>query len=140
MHAEFGKFYALKVSIFIIEVLSVLVTPFILWLSLPKNAPAIIDFFRQVSVSVSVSAHDAEHTTLKLTMTFCSPACSALYTSKGLDTSAALLSLMPVGVVVTHKQPAVQSRVKKPAVRMSTRVITRGNVCTRQTKSSNDPS
>ncbi|CAO1625530.1 unnamed protein product [Sympodiomycopsis kandeliae] len=52
VHAEFGKLYSLKVSIFIIEVLSVLVTPFILWLSLPKNAPAIIDFFRECTVHV----------------------------------------------------------------------------------------
>lgn len=53
VHAEFGKLYSLKVSIFVVEVLSVLVTPFILWLSLPKNAPAIVDFFREVSVEMS---------------------------------------------------------------------------------------
>lgn len=48
VHAEFSSLYRLKLSIFVSEILSVIVTPFILWKSLPKSAPAIIDFFREV--------------------------------------------------------------------------------------------
>ncbi len=51
VHAEFGALYPLRISIFARELLSVLVTPFVLWLSLPKSAPAIIDFFKEVSSS-----------------------------------------------------------------------------------------
>lgn len=48
VHAEFGSLYQLKISIFVSELLSVIVTPFVLYKSLPKSAPAIIDFFREV--------------------------------------------------------------------------------------------
>ncbi|KDN53404.1 APG9-domain-containing protein [Tilletiaria anomala UBC 951] len=52
VHAEFGTLYPLKLSIFFRELLSVILTPFILWRSLPKSAPAIIDFFREFTVHV----------------------------------------------------------------------------------------
>ena len=52
VHAEFGALYPLKVSIFFSELVSVILTPFILWLSLPRSAPAIIDFFKEVSCLV----------------------------------------------------------------------------------------
>jgi autophagy-related protein 9 len=52
VHAEFGAMYRLKLYIFFSEILSVLFTPFILWKSLPKSAPAIIDFFREFTVHV----------------------------------------------------------------------------------------
>ncbi|PWN34396.1 APG9-domain-containing protein, partial [Meira miltonrushii] len=52
VHSEFGTMYRLKVSIFISELLSVIFTPFILWKSLPRSAPGIIDFFREFTVHV----------------------------------------------------------------------------------------
>lgn len=42
----------MKVVIFAQELLSVVLTPFILWYSLPPCAPAIVDFFREFSVHV----------------------------------------------------------------------------------------
>lgn len=52
VHAEFGKLFALKVVIFFTELLSVLLTPFVLLFSLPPCAGAIIDFFREFTVHV----------------------------------------------------------------------------------------
>ena len=52
IHQEFGELFAMKVLIFVQELLSVVLTPFILWFSLPNCAPAIIDFFREFSVHV----------------------------------------------------------------------------------------
>ncbi|KAK0497041.1 APG9-domain-containing protein [Armillaria luteobubalina] len=51
-HQEFGELYAMKVMIFVQEVVSVVLTPFVLWFSLPLCAPAIIDFFREFTVHV----------------------------------------------------------------------------------------
>ncbi|KAJ7583030.1 putative transmembrane protein [Mycena floridula] len=52
VHKEFGELFQMKVLIFVEELLSVVLTPFVLWLSLPACAPAIIDFFREFSVHV----------------------------------------------------------------------------------------
>jgi len=52
VHQEFGELFAMKVLIFVQELLSVVLTPFVLWFSLPACAPAIIDFFREFSVHV----------------------------------------------------------------------------------------
>jgi len=52
VHAEFGTLFAMKISIFFTELLSVILTPFILFFSLPPCAGAIIDFFREFSVHV----------------------------------------------------------------------------------------
>jgi autophagy-related protein 9 len=52
VHQEFGQLFALKILIFFQEILSVILTPFVLWFSLPHCAPAIIDFFREFSVHV----------------------------------------------------------------------------------------
>ncbi|KAK0528306.1 autophagy protein atg9 [Tilletia horrida] len=52
VHADFGTMYMLKVYIFLTEMVSVIMTPFILWLSLPESAPAIVDFFREFTVHV----------------------------------------------------------------------------------------
>ncbi|KAG5636822.1 hypothetical protein H0H81_006738 [Sphagnurus paluster] len=52
VHQEFGELFAMKVLIFAQELLSVVLTPFVLWFSLPDCAPAIIDFFREFSVHV----------------------------------------------------------------------------------------
>lgn len=42
----------MKILIFVEEVMSVVLTPFVLWFSLPDCAPAVIDFFREFSVHV----------------------------------------------------------------------------------------
>ncbi|KAK0549112.1 autophagy protein atg9 [Tilletia horrida] len=52
VHADFGTMYTLKVYVFLTEMVSVIMTPFILWLSLPQSAPAIVDFFREFTVHV----------------------------------------------------------------------------------------
>lgn len=52
IHEEFGQLFQMKILIFIEELLSVVLTPFVLWFSLPACAPAIIDFFREFSVHV----------------------------------------------------------------------------------------
>lgn len=52
VHQEFGELFQMKVLIFVEELMSVVLTPLILWYSLPNCAPAIIDFFREFSVHV----------------------------------------------------------------------------------------
>ena len=52
VHQEFGELFAMKILIFAQELVSVILTPFVLWFSLPACAPAIIDFFREFSVHV----------------------------------------------------------------------------------------
>ncbi|KAF8328694.1 autophagy protein Apg9-domain-containing protein [Cantharellus anzutake] len=52
VHNEFGQLFQMKVMVFIQELVSVILTPFILWFSLPDCAPAIVDFFREFSVHV----------------------------------------------------------------------------------------
>lgn len=52
VHQEFGELFAMKILIFAQELISVVLTPFVLWFSLPVCAPAIIDFFREFSVHV----------------------------------------------------------------------------------------
>ncbi|EPQ57867.1 APG9-domain-containing protein [Gloeophyllum trabeum ATCC 11539] len=52
VHQEFGELFALKIVIFAKELLSVVLTPFILWFSLPDCAPEIIDFFRTFTIHV----------------------------------------------------------------------------------------
>lgn len=50
--AEFGQLFALKIMIFLQEIVSVLLTPFILWFSLGPSSGAILDFFREFTVHV----------------------------------------------------------------------------------------
>ncbi|CAK5277584.1 unnamed protein product [Mycena citricolor] len=52
VHTEFGKLFAMKILIFVEELVSVVLTPFVLWFSLPDCAPAIVDFFREFTVHV----------------------------------------------------------------------------------------
>lgn len=52
VHEEFGELFAMKVMIFAQELLSVILTPFVLWYSLPLCAPALVDFFREFTVHV----------------------------------------------------------------------------------------
>ena len=49
---EFASLYQLKIVIFLEEVLSIIITPFILWFSLPKCSDHIIDFFREFTIHV----------------------------------------------------------------------------------------
>lgn len=49
---EFATLYKLKIVIFFEEVFSIIVTPLILWISLPKCSDQIIDFFREFTVHV----------------------------------------------------------------------------------------
>ena len=42
----------MKIMIYAHELLSVVLTPFVLWLSLPDCAPAIVDFFREFTIHV----------------------------------------------------------------------------------------
>ncbi|WRT66735.1 uncharacterized protein IL334_003698 [Kwoniella shivajii] len=52
VHLQFGQLFALKINIFFTELLSVILTPFVLFFSLPPCAGAIIDFFREFTVHV----------------------------------------------------------------------------------------
>jgi len=49
---EFATLYQLKIIIFLEEVFSIIITPFILWFSLPKCSDRIIDFFREFTIHV----------------------------------------------------------------------------------------
>ena len=42
----------MKIAIYAQELLSVVLTPFVLWFSLPDCAPAIVDFFREFTIHV----------------------------------------------------------------------------------------
>lgn len=50
--AEFSVLYKLKIVIFLEEILGILVTPLVLFLSLPKCSDQIIDFFREFTIHV----------------------------------------------------------------------------------------
>lgn len=52
VHADFGHLFEMKVNVFVHELASVVLTPFILWSSLPPCSAAIVDFFREFSVHV----------------------------------------------------------------------------------------
>lgn len=47
---EFCKLYNLRIILLLKELVSIILTPFILWFSLPKNSDRIIDFFRECTV------------------------------------------------------------------------------------------
>ncbi|KAJ6262146.1 hypothetical protein Dda_2951 [Drechslerella dactyloides] len=49
---EFSKLYELKIVIFLWEVASIILTPFVMWFSLPKCSDRVIDFFREFTVHV----------------------------------------------------------------------------------------
>lgn len=49
---EFCELYSLRVLILLKELASMILTPFILWFSLPKSAAKIIDFFRESSIYI----------------------------------------------------------------------------------------
>lgn len=49
---EFCELYSLKIIIIINEILSLILTPFVLWFKISNNSSAIIDFFREYSIHV----------------------------------------------------------------------------------------
>lgn len=49
---EFAQLYQVKLVIFLEELLSIILTPFILWCSLPHRSDRIIDFFREFTIHV----------------------------------------------------------------------------------------
>lgn len=49
---EFSKLYDLKIMIIIRELLSVIITPFLLWFSLRTSSSKIVDFFREFTIHV----------------------------------------------------------------------------------------
>ena len=49
---EFVRLYQVKFVIFLEEMLSIILTPFVLWFSLPKCSDKLIDFFREFTVHV----------------------------------------------------------------------------------------
>ncbi|KAG9240398.1 autophagy-related protein-like protein 9 [Calycina marina] len=49
---QFATMYQLKIVIFLEEVLSILISPFVLWFSLPQCSEQIIDFFREFTLHV----------------------------------------------------------------------------------------
>ncbi|KAK4216391.1 autophagy protein Apg9-domain-containing protein [Rhypophila decipiens] len=49
---EFSELYQMKIVIFLEEILSILTTPFVLFISLPKSSDQIIDFFREFTIHV----------------------------------------------------------------------------------------
>lgn len=57
VHQAFGQLYTLKIYIFFQELLSVVTTPFVLWLSLPGCAPDLVDFFRKYTIHVDGLGH-----------------------------------------------------------------------------------
>ena len=52
VRSEFATLYKMKLIIFFEEMLSIILTPFVLWFSLPKSSDKIIDFFREFTVHV----------------------------------------------------------------------------------------
>lgn len=52
VRGEFSELYKMKVLIFLEELLSILLTPFVLWFSLPNCSDKIIDFFREFTLHV----------------------------------------------------------------------------------------
>lgn len=49
---EFCELYSLKILIILNEILSLILTPFVLWFKVANNSSAIIDFFREYSIHV----------------------------------------------------------------------------------------
>ncbi|KAL8706193.1 MAG: hypothetical protein Q9201_000699 [Fulgogasparrea decipioides] len=52
VRSEFALLYRMKVLVFLEEILGIILTPFILWFSLPKCSDRIVDFFREFTVHV----------------------------------------------------------------------------------------
>ena len=57
VRTEFALLYKMKLIIFLEEMLSIILTPFVLWFSLPKSSDKIVDFFREFTVHVDGLGH-----------------------------------------------------------------------------------
>ena len=57
VRTEFAQFYQMKVSIFLQEILSIALTPLILWFSLSQRCDRLVDFFREFTVHVDGMGH-----------------------------------------------------------------------------------
>ena len=49
---EFAQLYKMKILIFLEEILSIILAPYILWFSLPKSCDRLVDFFREFTIHV----------------------------------------------------------------------------------------
>ena len=52
VRAEFAQLYKMKLLIFLEEIISILLTPFVLWFVLPTCSDRIVDFFREFTLHV----------------------------------------------------------------------------------------
>lgn len=52
VRVEFSTLYQMKVLIFLEEILSIIITPFVLWFALPACSERVVDFFREFTVHV----------------------------------------------------------------------------------------
>jgi len=52
VRAEFSTLYQMKVLIFLEEILSIIIAPFVLWFALPGCSERLVDFFREFTVHV----------------------------------------------------------------------------------------
>lgn len=52
VRSEFALLYRMKVMVFLEEIIGIILTPFILWFSLPKCSDRLVDFFREFTVHV----------------------------------------------------------------------------------------
>ncbi|KAL8784155.1 MAG: hypothetical protein Q9213_004129 [Squamulea squamosa] len=52
VRSEFALLYRMKLMVFLEEILGIILTPFILWFSLPKSSDRLVDFFREFTVHV----------------------------------------------------------------------------------------
>lgn len=63
---EFCKLYNLRIILLLRELASLVMTPFILWFSLPKSSGKIVDFFRDVSVYVDGLGYVCKYATFDM--------------------------------------------------------------------------
>ncbi|KAF2083763.1 autophagy protein Apg9 [Saccharata proteae CBS 121410] len=54
---EFSDLYQMKIVIFLYEILSMVLVPFVLWSSLPRCSARIVDFFREFTIHVDGLGH-----------------------------------------------------------------------------------
>ena len=52
VRSDFATLYKMKAAIFLEEILSMIITPFVLWFSLPTCSDRVIDFFREFTIHV----------------------------------------------------------------------------------------
>ncbi|KAI4199494.1 MAG: hypothetical protein LQ350_004560 [Teloschistes chrysophthalmus] len=57
VRSEFALLYRMKVMVFFEEILGIIITPLILWFSLPKCSDRLVDFFREFTVHVDGLGH-----------------------------------------------------------------------------------